>query len=304
MSFIKQGKVKDVYSTDLPQILEFRFSNRISVFDKIIPTEIPDKGATLCQTSTYWFNEAEKLGINTHFIDNPSPNSMRVLEVDIIPDYSKITPTTTDYLIPLEWIARYNVAGSLHDRLQRGETKPETLGFSSGYQPKLGEELPKSFFEVTTKLEKVDRPVTKQEALKIGGLTEDEWNEIWKQTYSIDERINQRVREKGLIHADGKKEWAFDEERNPILVDTFGTPDEDRFWDLGSYRQGKLVELSKEFVRQHYRQTGYHDKLMESRKKGLPEPDIPPLPEDIVQKTRKIYIDLTERMTGSTFVPA
>src|SRR5437867_9053299 len=109
------------------------------------------------------------------------------------------------------------------------------------------------------------------------------------------------VRKRGLIHVDGKKEFAMDDERRLMLVDTFGTADEDRFWDLESYEAGKQVELSKEFVRQHYRQTGYHEALMTAREKGLPEPPIPPLPDAVVREVSALYVSLFERLTGERF---
>ncbi|MCK5625476.1 phosphoribosylaminoimidazolesuccinocarboxamide synthase, partial [Candidatus Bathyarchaeota archaeon] len=67
MRLIKSGKVKDVYAVNDKE-LEFEFSNRISVFDKIIPSEIPNKGETLARTSAYWFELIQKLGISTHYL--------------------------------------------------------------------------------------------------------------------------------------------------------------------------------------------------------------------------------------------
>jgi phosphoribosylaminoimidazole-succinocarboxamide synthase len=118
----------------------------------------------------------------------------------------------------------------------------------------------------------------------------------------IDKIIAENCEPRGLIHVDGKKEFAFDEHRRLMVIDTFGTADEDRWWDKAKYDATKeTVELSKEFVRQHYRRTGYHEKLYEARKAGVPEPDIPPLPNDVVQQVSDLYIDLYERLTGETF---
>jgi phosphoribosylaminoimidazole-succinocarboxamide synthase len=101
---------------------------------------------------------------------------------------------------------------------------------------------------------------------------------------------------------DGKKEFAFDEERRIMVVDTFGTLDEDRWWDREAYTQRKeTVELSKEFVRQHYRKTGYHEALYAARKAGKPEPDIPALPADIAQQVSDLYVDMYQRITGEKF---
>ena len=118
----------------------------------------------------------------------------------------------------------------------------------------------------------------------------------------IDEKINNDVKKRGLIHVDGKKEFAFDPNRELMLIDTFGTADEDRFWDLEAYENSKFVELSKEYVRNFYRQSGYHKLLMDKRDNKEIEPDIPPLPEDFANKVSKLYINLFERITGEKFL--
>lgn len=297
LKFIRKGKVKEVYDAG-PDELEFYFTDNISVFDKIIPSQIPFKGETLNRTSVHWFEAAKKMGIGTHYLGMPAPNRMRVKKVQII---QKPTKMDKNFLVPLEFICRYYVAGSMHDRVKEREVKPEELGFKKGYKVKYGDELPEPFLEVTTKLEKVDRHLGTEEALKISGITREEFNEIKEALLKIDERINSEVKKRGLIHVDGKKEFALDSERMPMLVDTFGTADEDRWWGLKQHRQGKFVELSKEFVRQHYRETGYHGALMEARKLGKPEPDIPALPPEMVKKVSELYVGLFAKITGERF---
>ncbi len=300
MSLVKSGKVKDVYVVD-EERLEFVFSDRISVFDKVIPSEIPLKGETLARTSAYWFETTGKLGVPSHYIKLTAPNRMLVKRVNVISDYSKLNSKTTNYLIPLECVARYYVYGSLWDRVQKNEVKPEELGFPMGHRIKLAEPLPKPFFEVTTKLEKVDRNLTLEEALKISGLSQREYDNLRNVTLKIDAEMGQRVRSRGLIHVDGKKEFGFDERRRLMVVDTFGTADEDRFWDAAEFVKGKYVERSKEFVRQYYRGTGYHERLMEARSKGLEEPPIPPLPPEMITRVSETYIKLFEDLTGQSF---
>ena len=100
---------------------------------------------------------------------------------------------------------------------------------------------------------------------------------------------------------DGKKEFAYDEKRRLMIVDTFGTADEDRWWDPAMYDQGKCVELSKEMVRQYYRDIGYHERLSKARKHKEPEPDIPALPQDKVEEVSQLYIDMYEKLTGLKF---
>ena len=301
MRLIRKGKVKEVYETENKDELEFFFTDRISVFDKIIPSDVPHKGETLCRTSAYWFSVAENIGIKTHFIKTILPNRMRVKKVDVIRDYSKLNEKTTNYLIPLEFICRYYVAGSLFDRIKNKEIKNETLGFDRDYNVKYGDKLPTPFFEVTTKLEKTDRNLGLDEALRISGLSKDEYKETKETFLKIDNRMNSAVRQRGLIHVDGKKEFAFDENRSIMLIDTFGTADEDRFWDRNKYEKGEFVELSKEYVRQYYREINYYEKITSARKNGLTEPDIPSLPDDKIQKVSRLYIDLFERITGERF---
>jgi len=224
-----------------------------------------------------------------------------VKRVNVISDYSLLTQTTINYLIPLECITRYFVYGSLFDRIKNGVIKPEQLGFRPTYEIKLGEELPEPYFEVTTKLEKFDRNLTTEEALKISSLTKEEFERMKEICLKIDEEINRRAKQRGLIHVDGKKEFAFDEERDLMVVDTFGTADEDRFWDAKEFERGNFVERSKEVVRQYYKKTGYYKKLMEARKEGKEEPPIPPLPNEMVEKVSEIYIKLFEDITGENF---
>lgn len=295
--FVKAGKVKEIY--DLGSELEFFFTDQISVFDKIIPTPIAHKGETLCRTSAHWFEMGKKIGINSHFVNLAAPNRMIVKKVDIIRDYDKISSKTKNYLIPLEFIVRYYVAGSLNDRIKRKEVDARALGFKA--VPKYGDVIPEPMFEVTTKLEKVDRLLDDKEAAKISGTSKSEFADIKEMILKIDEKIARDVKKRGLIHVDGKKEFAFDAKREPMLIDTFGTADEDRWWDAAEYDKGNFVELSKEFVRQHYRKTGYHAALEGARKEKKPEPDIPALPANVADDVSKLYINIFERLTGENF---
>ncbi len=300
MKFLRKGKVKEVYEVSAEE-LEFVFTDQISVFDKIIPSLIPNKGETLCRTSAHWFQVVKDLGIRTHFLKLSGPSRMRVKRVQVIPDYDKISPRTKNFLIPLEVIARYYVAGSMHDRLKSGKVRPEDVGFPRGHVPPYGEPFPEPFFEVTTKLEKVDRELTRTEALEISKLSENEYDDLVAAVLKIDAKISADVKRRGLIHVDGKKEFAMDPDRRLMLVDTFGTADEDRWWDAAAYEKGEHVELSKEFVRQYYRGTGYHKALMDARAAKKTEPEIPALPAEVVQQVSDLYVGLFERLTGEKF---
>lgn len=301
MQLIYSGSVKEIYQVPEKDEVEFRFTDKISVFDKPIPSFIPHKGETLCRTAAYWFETAEDMGIKTHFIEQTSPIGMRVKQIDIIKDYSRITPDTTQYLIPCEFITRHYVAGSLFDRVEKGDVQADALGWKDLREVKYGDKLPRPFFETTTKVERVDRKIDFAEAIEISGIDETILETIRRSILRIDERINSDVLKRGLIHVDGKKEFALDKNRELMIIDVFGTADEDRFWDAGKYAHNEYIEMSKEIVRQYYRKIGYKDALYKARAENTPEPDIPPLPDDMIAKVSEVYIDIFEKITGRKF---
>jgi phosphoribosylaminoimidazole-succinocarboxamide synthase len=296
---LRMGSVKEVY--DLGRELEFRFTDRISVFDKVIPSLIPHKGETLCREGVHWFSRAKKMGIATHFEKFLPPNGMLVKKVDVIQP-ENIRPGAGNYLIPLEVICRWYAAGSIFDRLSVGKVKAEDLGFPRGHRVEYGEPLPEPYIEVSTKLERIDRLLDRDEALRISKLSPEEYDLICETVLRIDEDMRREVEPRGLIHVDGKKEFAFDEGRNLMVIDVFGTADEDRFWDKAKHEEGEFVDLSKEYVRQHYRRIGYKDRLYGARERKEAEPEIPALPEDVIGQTSEIYIKLFEMITGEKFV--
>ena len=292
MQLIRTGKVKEVY--DAGDSLLFKFTDKISVFDKIIPTLIKGKGESLCRTSAFWFQKVNEMGFPTHFISMPEKNEMMVRKFRILE--TGATRFEINFLIPLEFVVRYYAAGSLMDRLKSGEIDHRTLGFKK--MPEYGEPLLDPYFEVTTKFEKFDRPLTIEEACEIGGIRKEELHEIRDEILSIDRMMQREVGKRGLVHADGKKEFAMGPGRQPVIVDTFGTADEDRFWEQSALQKGEILELSKESVRQYYRSTGYHKALYEARSRGTSEPDIPPLPDNVRIATEELYRNIFERLTG------
>lgn len=296
MTLINKGSVKDIYGTEKIDEIEFDFTDRISVFDKPTPNLIPKKGESICRTATFWLKKAEEMGIHTHFIKQVSDARIRVKRVNVIKDYDRINKHTKNYLIPLEFICRHYIAGSLYDRIKEGKIDYKKLGFKS--VPEYGERLHEPFFDLSTKVEKFDRIILEKEALSISSLEKKQLEEIFECILRLDKEIKRRVERGGLIHVDGKKEFAFDSDGNLMLVDVFGTADEDRFWDMEKYEEGECIELSKEFVRQIYRRKGYKDSLYRVREKGYPEPEIPPLSNEDIKKISNIYINLAQRITG------
>jgi len=301
-TYLRRGKVKEVWEVS-PTELEFRFTNDISVFDKHIPSEIPHKGETLARTAAHWFEVCRRIGVPHHFRGLASPTSMRVDRVRVVPQVRSLGPNPRNYLIPLEFIVRYYLAGSMWDRVQSGQASAASLGFPAGKSLVYGERLPDPHFEMTTKLEPVDRLLTDAEAREISGLDAPAIAALRETILKIDEAMQQEIAPRGLLHVDGKKEFGIRHDGVAMVVDTFGTADEDRFWDKDAYDRGRQVDFSKEFVRQHYRQTGYYDTLQRARESGQPEPPIPPLPPLLVDEVSRLYTTVFERLTGSAFQP-
>lgn len=301
--FLRRGKVKEVYELS-PKELEFRFTNDISVFDKHIPSEIPHKGETLNRTAAHWFELCGRLSIPHHYLGTIGPTSMRVKRVQVVPNPKTLGPHPKNYLVPLEFIVRYFVAGSLWDRIKAGKVSGPEIGFPAGKPLAYGEKLPQPFFEMTTKLEPVDRLLTRAEARELSQLDAKQVEEVEQTILKVDAAMETEIAPRGLLHVDGKKEFAIDDTGQLMVVDTFGTADEDRFWDRAAFERGRQVEFSKEFVRQHYRSTGYYDQLTAARESKQAEPPIPPLPPLLIDEVSRLYTTVFQRLTGEPFVPS
>jgi phosphoribosylaminoimidazole-succinocarboxamide synthase len=298
--YLRRGKVKEVYEVS-PTELEFRFTNDISVFDKHVPSEIPHKGETLARTAAHWFEVLSRLKVPHHYLGLSGPTAMRVRRVQVVPQPKTLGPHPKGYLVPLELIVRYYLAGSMWDRVKAGKVAAEELGFPAGQPLEYGVRLPEPHFEVTTKLEPVDRLLTIPEALELSALDRRQLDGIRETILKVDEAMQREIGPRALIHVDGKKEFGVDTEGVLMVVDTFGTADEDRFWDKDAYERGRLVDFSKEFVRQHYRSTGYYDQLQAARTAHAAEPPIPPLPPLLVDEVSRLYTTVYQRLTGQPF---
>jgi phosphoribosylaminoimidazole-succinocarboxamide synthase len=297
---IYHGKVKQVWSTEDPDIIEFRYTNQISVFDQIIPSLIPGKGKSLNMTSCHWFKLVEAENIcETHIVEMNAPDRVRARRFDVIKEPGAIPRDAENFFVPLEVICRHYLAGSGFRRYKRGEVGAEEFGFEPGTELEEGVKLPKPYLEVSTKFEKFDRLIDRAEALEISNITDAEYDSIMDVVLKVDAIIEREAAKSGLIHVDGKKEFALGKDRKPVLVDSFGTLDEDRWWDAEAYKRGEIVQLSKEFVRGHYIETGHHAELKTARDNGTSEPDIPALPQRVIDQTAKLYKDMFERLTGS-----
>jgi phosphoribosylaminoimidazole-succinocarboxamide synthase len=299
---VYHGKVKQVWSTDDPDIIEFRYTDQISVFDQIIPSLVPGKGQSLNRTSCHWFELVSAEGIcETHIIEMNAPDRVLARRFDIIKEPGAIPQDAENFFVPLEVICRHYLAGSGWRRYQRGEVSAEEFGFAPGTELRQGIKLPEPYLEVSTKFEKFDRLIDRAEALQISNLRESEYDAIMDIVLKVDQVIEREATKAGLIHVDGKKEFALGVGRKPVLVDSFGTLDEDRWWDAAAHAKGEIVQLSKEFVRGHYIETGHHTALEAARSSGTEEPPIPALPQQVIDQTAKLYVDMFERLTGQAF---
>ena len=220
---------------------------------------------------------------------------MFVRKVEVIKEPGAIPRDMEWVFVPLEFICRHYLSGSAWRRFQRGELTPEQLGFIR--IPEYGAKLEKPFVEEFTKFE-ADRNIDRAEALEISNITDEEYDAIVTAVLKIDEIIEREAAKNGLIHVDGKKEFALGPGRKVVLVDTFGTLDEDRWWDLDAYDGGEIVQLSKEFVRQHYIETGHQESLRLARDAGEEDPPIPALPQSVIDDTAALYASMFERLTG------
>ena len=184
------GKVKEVWGTDDPDVIEFRYTNQISVFDQIIPSLIPRKGESLNRTSCHWFRLIEEAGIcDTHIIEMNAPDRVLARRFEVIREPGKIPSDMENVFVPLEVICRHYLAGGGWRRYKRGDVGAEEFGFEPGTVLEEGVKLPKPYLEVSTKFEKFDRLLDREEALQISNLTNDEFDAIMDIVLKVDEII-------------------------------------------------------------------------------------------------------------------
>ena len=152
---------------------------------------------------------------------------------------------------------------------------------------------------MTTKFEKFDRNIGREEAGDIN-ITDEEYESIVAVRLAVDEIIEREAARNGLIHVDGKKEFALGAQREVVLVDTFGTLDEDRWWDAEAYANGECIELSRNsFVR--IVGTGPPRPQLKTARDAGAEPPIPALPQSVIDETMALYASMYERLTSQEF---
>ena len=280
----KAGKVRDIY--DLGDKLLIVATDRISAFDVVMPNGIPDKGRVLTQISKFWF---DKLGdvVDNHLIGvemSDLPEDLREqTELD-----GRFMLCKKANVLPVECIVRGYIAGSGWKEYQNSQS---VCGIKLPEKLKNSSKLPEPIFTPSTKAEvgAHDENVSFEVACDIVGVeTMEKLRDISLALYTAG---SEYAATRGIILADTKFEFGLDENGNIILIDEVLTPDSSRFWPADLYKPGKSQpSFDKQFVRD------YLEKIKFDKK-----PPAPPLPSEVVEKTREKYIEAYTELTGQEF---
>jgi phosphoribosylaminoimidazole-succinocarboxamide synthase len=268
---VGSGKVRELYALDDERLLLVA-SDRISTFDVVLPTEVPDKGRVLTGLSAFWFGRTRHL-VPNHLIavrDDGRSSECRRLE-----------------MLPVECVVRGYLSGSAwKDYLATGAISGHTLpkGMAESDQ------LPEPIFTPATKAhEGHDENIDAARASELVGA--DRFREVERVALALYEVASRYARERGIIIADTKFEFGLDDEGRLVLGDEALTPDSSRFWPEGEYRPGGVQpSFDKQFVRDYCETLGWD--------KTPPGPD---LPDEVVAGTRDRYVEAFERITGTAF---
>lgn len=286
---IHSGKVRDLYDAG-DGLLLMVASDRISAFDYILPTVIPDKGVVLTQMSLWWFAQLADV-IPNHVIaadvtDYPAPFSSYL---DQLQGRSVLCRRLE--MVPVECVARGYLAGS-------GVADYETNGSVCGVPlpPGLedGSRLPRAIFTPTTKAPfgEHDAAMTFDEVVtEVGGETAEQLRSL---TLSVYERGRDLAEQAGILLADTKVELGRDASGALVLGDEVLTPDSSRFWPAETWQPGGA---QPSYDKQYVRDWLQHESGWDRAAGGPP----PALPDDVVERTRAKYVEAYERLTGQPF---
>lgn len=280
----RRGKVRDIY--DLGDRLVIVATDRISAFDWVLPNGIPDKGRVLTGMSAFWF---ARLGALNHLISTSvQRDDLPEAFIDCAEQLAGRTMVVrkTD-VVPVECVVRGYLAGSgLKDYRKTGAVCGVPL--PSSLQE--SQQLPEPIFTPATKEETGhDINISFEQMAEITGR--DTAEELRRRSLDVYQRAADYARSRGIIIADTKFEWGKRPDGSMILIDEVLTPDSSRFWPLDQHKLGTgQPSFDKQFVRDWLETTGWD--------KNSPPP---PLPPDIVSKTREKYIEAYELLTGTPF---
>lgn len=276
------GKVRDLYDAGDDQILMVA-SDRVSVFDVVLPDLIPDKGRVLTAISTFWFDLTADLLANHVISVDPAdfPPEAR-------PDADgRATLVQRTDPVRMECIARgYLFGGAWAEYREHGTVQGRTM--PSGMQE--AAPLPEPLFTPTTKADAGhDLPMTDAEAIDLVG--QDTFNQLSAAVLAIYARGGEHARSRGIVLADTKFEFGTTPEGELLLIDEVLTPDSSRYWPADSYAPGgSPPSFDKQFVRDYYLTLDWDHTA-----------PAPPLPPDVIARTRAKYVEAYERITGRSF---
>jgi phosphoribosylaminoimidazole-succinocarboxamide synthase len=278
---LHRGKVRDIY--DLGDSLLIVATDRISAFDVVLPTPIPDKGKILTKLTLFWLNFLKDI-VENHLITANIDEYPEVLKKhrDVLEGRSMIVKKAK--VFPVECIVRGYITGSaMKEYLKTGMV----CGIPLPPGLKEADKLPEPIFTPSTKAEhgSHDVNITFEEMIKIVGKeTAEALKELSLKLYKA---ASSYAEERGIIIADTKFEFGLHDGK-VILVDEVLTPDSSRFWPKESYEPGKpQVSFDKQYIRDWLKNTGW--------KEGTPPPEIP---TEVVEKTREKYLLALKVLTG------
>ena len=260
----RSGKVRDLYTNQNKELLIVA-SDRISAFDYILPTQIPDKGKILTSLSNFWFKYLKDL-VPNHILSTSVPREVEGRAVIVKPLI----------MFPVECVARGYLTGSGFAEYQKTGSVCG-IKLPSGLQD--GSKLPEPIFTPATKAEDGmhDENISYEQAVEIIG--ESAAAILKKLTLALYSKAHDYALTKGIILADTKFEFGIDDKGQLCLGDEALTPDSSRFWDAKSWQPGGAqASFDKQFVRDWLLQSGWD--------RNSPPPE---LPQDIVAKTLDRY---------------
>jgi phosphoribosylaminoimidazole-succinocarboxamide synthase len=277
---VYSGKVRDLYETPEGRLL-FVASDRISAYDWVLPTPIPDKGRILTAMSLWWFDRLSDL-VPNHVISTRVPDAVA----------RRAMVCTKLDMFPVECVARGYLTGS--GLVEYAESR-SVCGVNLPPGLKDGSKLPKIIFTPATKAELGDHDenVTFDEV--VAAIGQDEAQQLRRLSVAVYDRAASIAADRGLILADTKFEFGTRADGQIVLADEVLTPDSSRYWPADEWEPGHAQpSFDKQFVR---------DWLTSSasgwdRSSGEAPP---PLPEEVVEKTRAKYVEAYERLTGKRF---
>jgi phosphoribosylaminoimidazole-succinocarboxamide synthase len=278
---VRRGKVRDVY--DLGENLLLVGTDRLSAFDWVLPTGIPDKGKVLTQIAAFWFG---RLGVPNHLITTDGEQMNLPAGVDLGQLVGRSTLCKKTQVVPIECVVRGYLAGSGWNEYRKSGTVcgiPLPPGLTESAR------LPEPIFTPSTKAETGhDENISFEQTVEIVGRETAE--ELRDRSLDIFQRGAAYALERGIIIADTKFEFGR-LGNDLILIDEVLTPDSSRFWPADQYLPGKgQPSFDKQFVRDWLSATTWD--------KNSPPPA---LPDEIVAKTREKYVEAYERLTGKKF---